>query len=268
MKKGITPMSDLTLDLIRAANEIGGNTEFSRAGGGNASVKKDGVLYIKPSGVPLATLKAEDLVPLRIDVLLDARHSDEQVDGDPVRVAAERARVGEDDGRRPSVEILFHALIPEPLVLHLHPLTANALTCNEDGPALAAKILGDEAVWVDYIDPGVPLARGVEQARDAHAERTGKPAPGIVLLGNHGIIVSATATRRSPSGSVSSRMRSAPRSTPRRRALSPLTPRSRMRRGSSNPSARQSAPRPSPPRPPAWRTARRPPRPARCPAVR
>ncbi|WP_022867281.1 class II aldolase/adducin family protein [Schaalia vaccimaxillae] len=183
-------MSDITAQLIRAANEIGGDTEFSRAGGGNASVKVDGILHIKPSGVPLATLAAEDLVPLKIDVLLDALHSDEEVEGDPVRVAAEKARVGEDDGRRPSVEILFHALIPEPLVLHLHPLTANALTCNEDGPALAREILGDDAVWVDYIDPGVPLARGVEDARNAHAERTGKPAPGIVLLGNHGIIVS------------------------------------------------------------------------------
>ncbi|MDC4233426.1 class II aldolase/adducin family protein [Actinomyces sp. B33] len=183
-------MSDLTSQLIALANDIGGDTEFSRAGGGNASVKTDGVLHIKPSGVPLATLAAEDLVPLRIDVLLDALHSDEEVDGDPVRAAARRAQIGDAGGRRPSVEILFHALIPDPLVLHLHPLTANALTCNEDGPALAREILGDEAVWVDYIDPGVPLARGVEAARDAHAERTGRPAPGIVLLGNHGIIVS------------------------------------------------------------------------------
>ncbi len=185
-------MDDITTQLIRLANEIGGNTEFSRAGGGNASVKIDGILHIKPSGVPLATLRAEELVPLRIDVLLDALHSDEEVDGDPVRVAAQRAQVGDGGGRRPSVEILFHALIPEPLVLHLHPLTANAVTCNEDGPELAARILGDDAVWVDYIDPGVPLARGVEAAREAFTARTGKPAPGITLLGNHGIIVSGS----------------------------------------------------------------------------
>ena len=70
-------MNDLTRQLIALANEIGGNTEYSRAGGGNASVKIDGILHIKPSGVPLATLRAEELVPLRIDVLLDALHSDE-----------------------------------------------------------------------------------------------------------------------------------------------------------------------------------------------
>lgn len=185
-------MDDITTQLIRLANEIGGNTEFSRAGGGNASVKIDGILHIKPSGVPLATLRAEELVPLRIGMLLDALHSNEEIEGDPVRVAAEKAQVGDGGGRRPSVEILFHALIPEPLVLHLHPLTANAVTCNENGPELAARILGDDAVWVDYIDPGIPLARGVEAAREAFTARTGKPAPGITLLGNHGIIVSGT----------------------------------------------------------------------------
>lgn len=179
---------ELTQQLIEVANRYGGNEEFCRAGGGNASVKLDGVLHIKPSGVSLATLAADDLVPLRIDVLLDALVSEEPVEGDPVRVAAAKALV-RDTGRRPSVEILFHALIPEALVLHLHPLVANALTCNAEAERLAADLLGDEAVLVPYIDPGVPLARGVAAARDAYAARTGRPAPGIVLLRNHGIIV-------------------------------------------------------------------------------
>ncbi|MEN0072301.1 MAG: SDR family NAD(P)-dependent oxidoreductase, partial [Propionicimonas sp.] len=36
----------------------------------------------------------------------------------------------------------------------------------------------------------VPLARGVEASRNAYTERTGRPAPGITLLRNHGIIIS------------------------------------------------------------------------------
>ncbi len=179
---------ELTQQLIEVANQLGSNEEYCRAGGGNASVKLDGVLYIKPSGVSLATLAAEDLVPLRIDVLLDALVSDEPVEGDPVRAAAARALV-RDTGRRPSVEILFHALLPDALVLHLHPLVSNALTCNADAERLTAELLGDEAVLVPYIDPGVPLARGVAAARDAYTARTGRPAPGIILLRNHGIIV-------------------------------------------------------------------------------
>jgi rhamnose utilization protein RhaD (predicted bifunctional aldolase and dehydrogenase)/NAD(P)-dependent dehydrogenase (short-subunit alcohol dehydrogenase family) len=181
---------NLVEELISVANTFGADPEYSRAGGGNASVKVDGVLHIKPSGVPLATLTADDLVPLRINTLLDALHSDAPVEGDPVRAATAAAQVGDAGGRRPSVEILFHALIPDALVLHTHPLVANALTCNADAEALVDRLLGDDAVLVPYTDPGVPLAREVDRVRNAHTERTNRPAPGITLLGNHGIIVS------------------------------------------------------------------------------
>ena len=180
----------LTDELIQLANELGSDEEYSRAGGGNASVKIDGVLYIKPSGVPLATLTAEDLIPLRIPPLIDALHNDSPVEGDPVKAAAQAAQVRDVKGRRPSVEILFHALIPDPLVIHLHPLTSNAVTCNEHGEYLTQQILGDDALWVDYLDPGIPLARGIEKAREGYTRRTGKSAPHITLLGNHGIIIS------------------------------------------------------------------------------
>jgi rhamnose utilization protein RhaD (predicted bifunctional aldolase and dehydrogenase) len=183
----------LVEELISVANSFGADPEYSRAGGGNASVKVDGILHIKPSGVPLATLAATDLVPLRIEVLLGALRSDEPVEGDPVRAAAAKAQVGDAGARQPSVEILFHALIPEALVLHTHPLVANAVTCNTDAEALLDQLLGDEAVLVPYTDPGVPLAplaREVERVRNAYTARTGRSAPGITLLGNHGIIVS------------------------------------------------------------------------------
>ena len=55
--------------LIELSQRFGRDPEYSRGGGGNSSLKADGVVYIKPSGVPLATLEADDLVPLR------SRHS-------------------------------------------------------------------------------------------------------------------------------------------------------------------------------------------------
>ncbi len=181
---------DLRSELIRLANHFGTDPEYVRAGGGNASFKQHDLLHIKASGTTLAGLQGEDLVPLRMAPLVDALVKEEQVDGGPVMVAAEKARVGDAGGRRPSVEILFHALIPDPLVLHLHPLVANAVTCNEQGRELTARLLGDDAIWVDYIDPGVPLARGIAAARQEFEDRTGAPSPAITMLGNHGIIVS------------------------------------------------------------------------------
>jgi len=188
-------------DLIGLANRFGADPEYTRAGGGNCSVKLDGVLYIKPSGVAMATLTADDLVPLRLDVLLAALDGDDPVDADPVQVAAERATVGR-PSRRPSVEILFHALIPDRFVLHSHPPLVNMITCNQAGAELTEHLFGDEAIFVPYTTPGVTLARAIRAAREQYKARTGQPAPGITLLGNHGLIVSGDTVEQVASRSV------------------------------------------------------------------
>ena len=163
-----TSSQDLVSQLIELSNQIGSDTEYTRSGGGNSSAKTGDTLLIKPSGVPLATLREEDLVPLDIPTLLHAFEHPEELPSneDPVRAAAQLAQRGAFE-RRPSVEILFHALIPDPLVIHLHPLTANAITCNTRGEELCEQILGDQALWVDYTDPGIPLARLIDERRRA-----------------------------------------------------------------------------------------------------
>jgi rhamnose utilization protein RhaD (predicted bifunctional aldolase and dehydrogenase)/NAD(P)-dependent dehydrogenase (short-subunit alcohol dehydrogenase family) len=188
-----TPTAALD-ELIELARRFGHDPDFSRGGGGNASAKEAGVLYIKPSGVPLATLAADDLVPLDLDPLeamLDAEDAETQDGTDPVMHAAELARLATAGGRRPSVELLFHALLPERLVLHTHPVLINAVTCASDGAALTRRLFADRAIWVPYTDPGLPLARAIAHARQAYTDRTGQPAPAVTLMQNHGIIVAA-----------------------------------------------------------------------------
>ncbi|QXT62979.1 FGGY-family carbohydrate kinase [Tessaracoccus palaemonis] len=184
------PTEELAV-ITALSNEFGADPAFTRAGGGNSSAKADGVLWIKPSGTSLATMTAEDLVPLDLDVLngsLEAPDPDPSF-GDPVNHIAGLAR--RDEGpRRPSVEILFHALIPDTYVLHTHPLMINAVTCNADGRELTARLFGDEVLWVDYVDPGLPLARLIKQEREAFTARTGQEPPRATFLMNHGLIVS------------------------------------------------------------------------------
>jgi rhamnose utilization protein RhaD (predicted bifunctional aldolase and dehydrogenase)/NAD(P)-dependent dehydrogenase (short-subunit alcohol dehydrogenase family) len=190
-----TPVDTLA-ELIALAQRFGRDPEFSRGGGGNASAKADGVLYIKPSGVALATLEADDLIPLDIDRLLALLEGEDTADGDdahgdPVTRAARVARLGEARGRRPSVELLFHALLPGRFVLHTHPVLLNAVTCAADGAALAGRLFGDRAVWVPYADPGLPLARAIADRRQSFAARTGLQPPAVVLMQNHGVVVTA-----------------------------------------------------------------------------
>ena len=189
-------------ELIELAQRFGRDPDFSRGGGGNASAKVDGVLYIKPSGVALATLTAADLVPLHMPpllALLDASDSgtgDDGADGASLMSTALAARLAPAGGRRPSVELLFHAFLPEQFVLHTHPPALNSVTCNRDGATLSARLFGDEALWVPYTNPGLPLARAIVEARRAFVARTGRPAPPVTLMQNHGIIVAADAPSR------------------------------------------------------------------------
>lgn len=185
------PRPDAELAEITAlSNEFGANPFFTRAGGGNSSTKSDGVLWIKPSGVSLATMAAGDLVPLDLKVLLDSLDAEDPDPsfGDPVNHIATLSRLG-DGPRRPSVEILFHALIPDLYVLHTHPLLINAITCNADGEELTRDLFGDGVLWVPYVDPGLPLAREIRARRDAFTERTGQEPPKATFLMNHGLIV-------------------------------------------------------------------------------
>lgn len=183
----------LLAEMVEVSRRFGADPDFVRAGGGNSSAKADGVLYIKPSGVPLATLTEESLIALAIGPLLEvldgAPWSGSTPGSDEVLRAAEAARLSPADGRRPSVELLFHALLPESIVLHTHPTVINALTCCRGAGALAERIVGDRALWIAYTDPGLPLARAIRDARSAHVARTGEPAPRTLLLQNHGLIV-------------------------------------------------------------------------------
>ena len=189
----------LIRDAVAMSQRFGRDPEYTRGGGGNSSVKAGGVVYIKPSGVSLAVIEAEDLVPLATAPLLElllegGSESDEaRIPGapDPVMRAAAKVRLAEAKGRRPSVELMFHSLLPETFVLHTHAVVPNAVTCNQQGQALMADLFGDEALWVPYTDPGLPLARAIHQLREAHLARTGGPAPRITFMGDHGIIVSA-----------------------------------------------------------------------------
>ena len=179
-------------ELIALARRFGEDPGFSRGGGGNASAKADGVLWIKPSGVPLATLQADALVPLDTARLLEMLESDPAVThpgDDPVMRVAVEARLAAAGGRRPSVELLFHALLPERFVLHTHPILLNAVGCNRDGAELARRLFGDGVIWVPYTDPGLPLAHAIRAARAEHEARTGTPPPRLTLLANHGLIV-------------------------------------------------------------------------------
>jgi rhamnulokinase len=183
---------DVLEQAAALARRFGSDARFSRAGGGNASAKVDDTLYIKPSGVSLASMTADGLMPLALAPLRELAETADATavpGSEAVMLVAMAARLRPEGERRPSVECVFHALIPGRFIIHTHPPLVNALTCARDGEVVARDLFGSDVVWVPYVDPGLPLALEIARRRRDHAARAGTAAPDVALLQNHGLIV-------------------------------------------------------------------------------
>lgn len=173
-------------NLVDFSRHYGSDVSLVAAGGGNTSMKENGVLYVKGSGSALATIDAENFVALDMNKLL-AIPGNIYPDTDAEREAAflkdiMDARLPGEEEKRPSVETLLHALFPHKYVLHLHPSMVNGLTCSKQGQKAANRLFPD-AVWVDECRPGYTLAMILAGAINEKVN--------TVLLQNHGVFFAA-----------------------------------------------------------------------------
>jgi rhamnose utilization protein RhaD (predicted bifunctional aldolase and dehydrogenase) len=182
--------------LLAISGYAGGNLCLAQGGGGNTSVKAadGGWIWIKASGFRLAELRAGhgylavDL-PALLNVLRDPALR--ALPPAAAHLEAERrvqAAVLDRAAPRPSLETTFHAGLGR-VVLHTHPVYANAFTCMAGGQALLADATGGASAWVPYAAPGYALGMAVDDVR----ARPGAGYSGgraLVWLENHGVIAS------------------------------------------------------------------------------
>jgi rhamnose utilization protein RhaD (predicted bifunctional aldolase and dehydrogenase) len=166
-------------ELAAFSARIGRDPEQVQAAGGNTSLKRDGLLWVKASGLWLADALERDLfVPVRLDAVLQGIDADAT---DPVSAAV----VGEfnPEDLRPSIETTLHALLPHRVVIHTHSVRTIALAIRADGAArIGERLAGLRWAWVPYRKPGLPLTRAV-------AEQLAGEAVDVLILGNHGLVV-------------------------------------------------------------------------------
>ena len=191
--------NDILPQLITMSNNLGDPArDYVILGEGNTSAKVDDeTFWVKGSGSNLRTLDRNGLVHVRFGRLLELLHSDDISDG-AVKVGLYEARV-DPKGLRPSVEAVLHAIALSlegvNFVGHTHPIAINALTCSVTFEAAArGRLFPDEIVCcgpasalVPYTDPGLPLARRVNQSIDDYIE-TYNELPKMILMQNHGLI--------------------------------------------------------------------------------
>ena len=177
---------DVPAALVSRSRRIGERRDLVLHGGGNTSTKTTvldpagrtrSVLWIKASGADLATATADDFVPLYLDSLLPLQAYAAMEDDDVVEHLSRAVARG--GSRRPSVETLLHAFLPDAHVDHVHANSICALTNHENARATVAGVLGDDVGFVSYVRPGFALAlSSAEEAVDRRA----------LVLEHHGLV--------------------------------------------------------------------------------
>jgi rhamnose utilization protein RhaD (predicted bifunctional aldolase and dehydrogenase) len=171
--------SDLS-SLIHLSARIGSDLTLTQGAGGNTSIKHDGALWVKASGMWLAEAEAQEIfVPVELDAVTRRLEAGEDDCG--------AGTVLNDDPRRASIEASVHAVLPHRVVVHVHCVETIAWAVRRNGEDETRKRLAELAwMWVPYRRPGAPLARQiVAQMRESRV------TPSILVLENHGLVVCA-----------------------------------------------------------------------------
>jgi len=157
-------------------------------GGGNSSVKirmknilgefRD-VLYVKGSGVDLATIEPGGFVGLELDPLRKLQSlqslSEEEMEN---QLQVHKVSFSSPN---PSVEALLHAFLPARYIDHTHADSILVLTNQKQGEDFLREALGPKVSILPYLTPGILLAKGVLEGYEKN------PGVEAIVVIHHGI---------------------------------------------------------------------------------
>jgi len=183
-------------DLVRVSRLFGGDPSFVIAGGGNTSYKNGEKIWIKASGISLATIDETGFVSLSREKLKLISRKEYSTDPllreNEVKADLHEAIISPKD-LRPSVETSLHELISYRYVVHTHPTKVNGVMCAQKAESVCKEMFGPKALFVPYTDPGYILFKKVAEGIHQFAYNQGFE-PKIIFLENHGVFVGADTT--------------------------------------------------------------------------
>jgi rhamnose utilization protein RhaD (predicted bifunctional aldolase and dehydrogenase) len=183
-------------ELVEISRFYGGKKDYVIAGGGNTSYKNDDRIWVKASGSSMMDITAEGFAELQRDKLrtiYTKKYSDNSLERESeVKADLFNACVA-GSTVRPSVETSLHEIIRYPFVVHTHPTLVNAITCSVDAEITINELFGDNAMYVEYTDPGYVLFQKIISTLEEW-RKTHRDDPSIIFLQNHGVFVSADTT--------------------------------------------------------------------------
>ncbi len=149
-------------------------------GGGNTSVKDAVVtalgervpaLFVKASGRDLADIDPDGHPAVDLAYVRRLRALDDL--SDEALLNELRTHLFDHRAPTPSLETPVHAFLPPAFVDHTHADAILALTNQAGGRDHVRAALGDEVIVLDYVSPGLRLARAAAEAFEAHPTSRG-----------------------------------------------------------------------------------------------
>jgi rhamnose utilization protein RhaD (predicted bifunctional aldolase and dehydrogenase) len=167
---------EAVVSLRDLSARVGSDPLLVQASNGNTSIKLDGILWLKASGKWLARALQDDMfVPLELAAVRDSI----------LNATGLVPAYQQESDLRPSIETPMHAILRHRVVIHVHSINTIAWAVRLDGPAQLKERLDPlHWQWIPYAASGIPLARAIESAMAL------APDTDVLILGNHGLVVS------------------------------------------------------------------------------
>ena len=162
-------------EIVNFCSRIGPNPLHVQGAGGNISWKQEETLYVKASGTRLDQAGEHDIFVPVDNKLLQKSIQKKQFAVTPTTLHS--------CPMKPSIETMLHALMPHPVVVHLHPIEPLACLVRKHCPIEKMAKPHFSFAMVDYRKPGAPLAAAL------HEKIHNRPDIDVVFLKNHGVII-------------------------------------------------------------------------------
>ena len=157
-------------DFLEMVRQLASEPSLVQGAGGNFSVKYGDKFIIKASGCKISEINGENGYVICQRVGRNAKMDESAYE----RFIADSLFHG---GKRPSMELGLHAVLPERVVLHTHPTYLNAILCAQGGKEIIESMF--DGKWVDYVAPGHELYNVISHSGKGR----------VWFLQNHGLIV-------------------------------------------------------------------------------
>jgi uridine kinase/ribulose-5-phosphate 4-epimerase/fuculose-1-phosphate aldolase len=173
--KELTEFYNALNQFIELSKMLSTEISLTQSKGGNISIKYGNKIIIKESGQEISNISILNGFSIcentkHMPILLSESQYENYIN--EIKFS----------NKNPSMEIGFHIVLHDSVVIHTHPIYLNTILCSKEAKEIIEKLFNHlKYEYINYILPGYKLAGIIKNKNDKN----------IYFLENHGLIVSS-----------------------------------------------------------------------------